>query len=356
MRPLDGITVLDLTRLLPGAAATMLLADFGAEVIKIEPPGGDYARHMPPLIDGEGAVFRATHCGKKSLELNLKTPDGKDTLLRLAAQADVLIEGFRPGVMQRLGLDYETLRPVNARLIYVSLTGYGQTGPYAAMAGHDINYIALGGLLDITGAIPGAQVADLAGGSMQAVIGILLALEARHKTGRGQFVDVAMLDGVRWLLTLPLAVYSATGEMPRPGDTRLSGRYACYQTYQASDGRWLAVGALEPKFWAAFCERLGRKELITAQYEGERQTAIIEDLRKTFQGRPSTQWLELFAGADACVTMVRNIAEVATDASEIIPKLSETPGKRLPGKRLSVVSCQLSAKPRRRRKKPTDNR
>jgi crotonobetainyl-CoA:carnitine CoA-transferase CaiB-like acyl-CoA transferase len=329
VRPLDGILVLDLTRLLPGAAATLMLADFGAEVIKIEAPGGDYARQMPPLIEGEGAVFRATHRGKKSVELNLKTSDGKDTLLRMAAQADVLIEGFRPGVMQRLGLDYETLRSLNDRLIYVSLTGYGQTGPYAAMAGHDINYIALGGLLDITGAIPGAQIADLAGGSMQAVIGILLALEARHKTGRGQFVDVAMLDGVRWLMTLPLAVYSATGEIPRAGATWLSGRYACYQTYQASDGRWLAVGALEPKFWAAFCERLGRKELITEQYaEGEQQAAIIEDLRKMFQRKSSTEWLDLFSGADACVTLVRNVAEVAADTSEVIPKLSETPGKR----------------------------
>src|SRR5207248_6065080 len=136
--------------------------------------------------------------------------------------------GFRPGVMQRLGLDYETLRSVNDRLIYVSLTGYGQTGAYAAMAGHDINYIALGGLLDITGAIPGAQIADLAGGSMQAVIGILLALAAREKTGRGQFVDVSMLDGVAWLIQLPLTVYSATGELPKPGATTLSGRYACY--------------------------------------------------------------------------------------------------------------------------------
>src|SRR5439155_15441819 len=217
----------------------MMLANFGAEVIKVEEPGGDYARHMPPLVDAEGAVFRATNRGKKRIDLNLKATEDMQTLLRLAAEADVLIEGFRPGVMKQLGLGYETLRTVNERLIYVSLTGYGQTGPYSAMAGHDINYIAMGGLLDITGAIPGAQIADLAGGSMQAVIGILLALEARHKTGRGQFVDVAMLDGVRWLLTLPLAVYSATGEIPRAGDTRLSGRYACYQTYQASDGRWL---------------------------------------------------------------------------------------------------------------------
>src|SRR5262249_18263873 len=250
---------------------------------------------MPPLVDGEGAVFRATHRGKKSLELNLKTPEGKSTLIRLASEADVLIEGFRPGVMRRLSLDYDTLHPVNERLIYVSLTGYGQTGPYAAMAGHDINYIALGGLLDITGAIPGAQIADLAAGSMQAVMGILLALAARHKTGRGQFVDVAMLDGVRWLMTLPLAMYSATGEIPKAGATLLSGRYACYHIYQAQDGRWLAVGALEPKFWAVFCERLGRTEFIADQYaEGDRQMAIIENLRETFLGRSSTEWLDLF--------------------------------------------------------------
>src|SRR5260370_1310170 len=211
----------------------MLLANFGAEVIKIEEPGGDYARSMPPLVDGEGAVFRATNRGKKSIALNLKTADGKETLRRLAQQADILIEGFRPGVMKRLGLGYETLGAVNERLIYVSLTGYGQTGPYAAMAGHDINYIAMGGLLDITGAIPGAQIADLAGGSMQAVIGILLALAARQKSGRGQFVDVSMLDGVAWLMTLPLAVHSATGEIPQAGAAPLFGPYPSYQTFPA---------------------------------------------------------------------------------------------------------------------------
>jgi len=332
LRPLDGITVLDLTRLLPGAAATMLLADFGAEVIKIEGPGGDYARRMPPLIDGEGAVFRATNRGKKSITLDLKTADGKKALLSLAARADVLIEGFRPGVMKRLGLDYEALRPTNARLIYMSLTGYGQTGPYSAMAGHDINYIALGGLLGVTGAIPGAQIADLAGGSMQAVIGVLLALAARQKTGRGQFVDVSMLDGVAWLMTFPLAVYAATGEIPKPGSTMLSGRFACYNTYETADGRWLAVGALEPKFWAALCHKLGCAEFIPDQFaEGGRRTAIIESLRKTFGAKPAAEWLRLFQDADVCVTLVRNVAEVAADpdlrASEAIPKLRESGGR-----------------------------
>jgi crotonobetainyl-CoA:carnitine CoA-transferase CaiB-like acyl-CoA transferase len=333
VRPLDGVTVLDLTRLLPGAAATMLLANFGAEVIKIEEPGcGDYARNMPPLVDGEGAVFRATNRGKKSIALNLKTADGKETLRRLAQQADILIEGFRPGVMKRLGLGYETLRAMNERLIYVSLTGYGQTGPYAAMAGHDINYIALGGLLDITGAIPGAQIADLAGGSLQAVIGILLALAARQNTGRGQFVDVSMLDGVAWLLAIPRAVYAATGEIAKPGATTLSGRYACYHTYRAADGRWLAVGALEPKFWAALCQKLGHPEFIAGQFaEGERQETIVGALRKIFQKKPAAEWLDEFRDADVCVTLVRNVAELAADphlsAREVIPVLSDTPGR-----------------------------
>jgi crotonobetainyl-CoA:carnitine CoA-transferase CaiB-like acyl-CoA transferase len=329
LRPLDGITILDLTRLLPGAAATMLLANFGAEVIKIEEPGGDYARSMPPLVDGEGAVFRATNRGKKSITLDLKSADGKAAFEHLAAQADVLIEGFRPGVMKRLGLDYEALRALNERLIYVSLTGCGQTGPYAAMAGHDINYIALGGLLDITGAIPGAQIADLAGGSLQAVIGILLALAARQKTGRGQFVDVSMLDGVTWLMALPLAVFAATGEIPAPGATMLTGRYACYHTYRAADGRWLAVGALEPKFWVALCGKVGCPEFIADQFaEGERQSAIIERLREIFGAKPAAEWLELFQGVDVCVTLVRNVAEVAAEiGSAIIPKLSDTPGR-----------------------------
>jgi alpha-methylacyl-CoA racemase len=333
VRPLDGITVLDLTRLLPGAAATMLLSNFGADVIKIEEPGcGDYARQMPPLVDGEGAVFRATNRGKRSFALDLKAADGKAALREMVASADVLIEGFRPGVMRRLGLDYPALRAVNERLIYVSLTGYGQTGPFAPNAGHDINYISLCGLLGVTGAIPGAQVADLAGGSLQAVIGILLALTARHKTGRGQYVDVGMLDGAAWLMTLPLAVHAATGEVPEPGATVLSGRYACYRMYRAADGRWLAVGALEPKFWAALCGKLGHPELIADQFiEGERQAAVIETLRQTFASRPSHEWLHLFHDADVCVTLVRNIAEVAADphlrSAEVLPKLSETPGR-----------------------------
>ncbi len=347
MRPLDGLVVLDLTRLLPGAVATQLLADFGAEVVKVEEPGrGDYGRVMPPLIDGVGAVFSFVNRGKKSVALNLKDPAGRDAFLRLAERADVLVEGNRPGVMQRLGLDYATLRARNERLIYVALTGYGQDGPYANLAGHDLNYLALGGALDITGvrdgppAIPGVQIADLAGGSMQAVIGILLALAARTTTGRGQFVDVAMLDGVVSMLPVPLARYAASGRLPQRGNETLSGRYACYNVYQARDGRWIAVGALEPKFWAALCRGLGCERFIDEQFaEDPRQREIIDAVAAVFRTRDAGDWDGRFRGADACVTIVRNIGEVVADshleAREMIvggragvaPKLSETPGR-----------------------------
>jgi crotonobetainyl-CoA:carnitine CoA-transferase CaiB-like acyl-CoA transferase len=341
VRPLDGLVVLDLTRLLPGAAATQVLANFGAEVIKIEEPGqGDYARRMPPLIDGEGAGFRMVNRGKKSVALDLKDPSGKETFLRLASRADVVIESFRPGVMQRLGLDYEVLRARNERLIYVALTGYGQSSTYAAWAGHDINYLALGGVLDITGTkdgppvIPGVQIADLAGGAMQAVIGLLLALTARERTGGGQMVDVGMLQGVVSLMAVPLAFYAATACLPERGNGVLTGRYACYNVYQARDGRWLAVGALEPKFWAKLCRGLGCEQFIPEQFaEGQRRTEIIDAVAHILKTRDAQEWVELFKDKDACVTLVRNAAEVAADLGlarcEMIvtPKLSETPGQ-----------------------------
>src|SRR5579871_3534830 len=217
MRPLDGLVVLDLTRLLPGAAATMQLASFGAEVIKIEEPGrGDYAREIPPLLDGQGAVFQLVNRGKKSVVLDLKSDAGRAALLRLAGTADVLVESFRPGTAARLGLGYETLAARNPRLIYVSIIGYGQQRAWSALAGHDINYQALSGVLDLNGEcggpplIPGVPLADLAGGALQAVNGVLLALAAREKTGRGQAVDVSMADGAAWLLSVPLAMLAAT--------------------------------------------------------------------------------------------------------------------------------------------------
>ncbi len=320
-----GITVLDLTRLLPGATATAMLASRGAEVIKIEQPGsGDYARSLVP------AVFAATNAGKKSVSIDLKNPRGRDLLLSLARKADVLIESFRPGTMTRLGLDYNQLREVNARLIYASLTGYGQSGDYAGLAGHDVNYLALGGVLDLNlPVIPGVQIADLAGGAMQTVIAILFALLERNSSGAGQYLDISMLAGIESLLTIPLSAYRTTGRTPQAGQEILSGRYACYHLYEAGDGRRLAVGALEPKFWAELCNQLGCVDLIPLQFcEDERREAIKFRIASIFRTRTASEWFESLRNHDCCVTPVLTVAEVAAtlpcaDPSAQPPRLGE---------------------------------
>jgi crotonobetainyl-CoA:carnitine CoA-transferase CaiB-like acyl-CoA transferase len=251
-----------------------------------------------------------------------------------------VVESFRPGAMERLGLGYDALRERNPRLIYVSITGYGQDGPLASLVGHDINYMAMGGALDLNGTcggpplIPGIQIADLAGGALQAIVGVLLALAARAKTGRGQSVDVSMLAGVAWMLPIALGDYAATGEAPARGDTVLTGRYACYRVYEAAGGRSIAVGALEPKFWQALCRALECDEFIPDQFaEGPRREEIIAELARIFQTRTAEEWYERLQAADACVTPVRNVAEVAAhfglgqSDSVVVPRLSDTPGR-----------------------------
>ncbi|MGD1090940.1 MAG: CoA transferase [Bryobacteraceae bacterium] len=336
MKPLDGITVLDLTRLLPGAVATQWLVDFGAEVVKIEQPEiGDYARRSF-AGHGENPIFAHTNRGKKSVTLDLKDTAGKDAFLKLVSNADILMEGFRPDVMDRLGLGHEALRERNPRLIYVALTGYGANGKYAALAGHDINYLALSGVLDLTGpangppCLSGIQVADLAGGSMQAVIGILLALEARHRTGRGQRVDVSMFAGSAALLPVPVSSFLATGEPPERGKERLSGRYACYQIYAAAEGSYVAVGALEPKFWRNLCRELGCDELIADQYADDaRQAEMKAALSAKFLAATAEEWFQRLGSKDCCVTPVRNLKEAIADHPVApIPFLSETPGRK----------------------------
>jgi len=320
MTALDGTLVLDLTRLLPGGVATQQLVDWGAEVIKIEQPGeGDYARRLAP------GVFCRTNRGKKSIALDLKKPRGREILLSLARKADVLVEGNRPGVMARLRLAYEDLHAVNDRLIYASLTGYGQQGPYSQLAGHDLNYISLGGIMGLNlPVIPGVQIADLVGGSMQTVTGILLAMVERNRTGKGQHMDISMYAGVTSLLTVPLAMWHETGEEPAPGSLRLNGHYACYNVYECSDGRWVSVGALEPKFWAALCQGLACEDLIARQYE-EPQTALKARIAEIFRTRPAFQWFEKLRGTDACVTPVLTISEVARE----LPDRTGPPAPRL---------------------------
>jgi crotonobetainyl-CoA:carnitine CoA-transferase CaiB-like acyl-CoA transferase len=324
MKALDGLRVLDLTRLLPGAVATKQLVDWGAEVIKIEPPGtGDYARSMNPPL------FARTNSGKKSVVLDLKTTSGADALRALARTADILVEGNRPGVMERLGLGDQALAKENERLIFVSITGYGQTGPWAGLAGHDINYIALGGMLGLNlPVIPGVQIADLVGGSIQAVTGILLALLERARTGRGQFVDVSMLAGVLSLLPIPLAQYNATGRDPKPGKETLNGAFACYQIYEAADGRSLAVGALEPKFWQELCRRLGCEELTPLQFStGGEQAGVKQRVAAIFKTKSADLWFETLRDSDCCVTPVRTVAEIAAElppwAGPPAPQLGE---------------------------------
>ncbi len=318
--PLAGVRVLDLTRLLPGGYCTYLLAFLGADVVKVEDPWtGDYSRWMPPFQNGESVVHRHLNHGKRSITLNLKTDEGVAILLRLVAGFDVLVESFRPGVMARLGVGPEALFEANARLIYCPITGYGQAGPMSGRAGHDINYLAEAGLLALTGAgptglsLPPVQIADLAGGGMSAAVGILAALSRRIGGSGGVTVDVSMLDGVLAWLMIPLATFLATAARPTAQQGPLTGGYACYRTYRAADGRHLAVGALEPKFWGELCQALDRRDMINDQYgPPERQAEMAAALQQAFSHHSADEWFERLAGLDVCVSAVRDLGDVAT--------------------------------------------
>lgn len=322
MRPLEGIKILDLTRLLPGPYGTMLLGDLGAEVIKIEEPEqGDYARWNPPQIKGIGSRHLLLNRNKKSITLNLKKAEGREIFLKLAQEADVLIEQFRPGVMDRLRLGYKDLEKINPRLIYCSLTGFGQDGPYKNVAGHDINYIAIGGVLGITGekngppVIPGIQIADLVGGGLYAVIGILTALIARGKTGRGQFVDISMLDGVVSLIPDAAALYFAEGESPRRGERRLTGGLPQYQIYRTKDDKYIALGALEEKFWANLCRHIGKPEWADKipREEDPRCAEIKEEMAQIFLTKTRQEWVDLLMDKDTCLAPVLTVEETFHD-------------------------------------------
>jgi len=318
--PLAGVRLLDLSRLLPGPYCSRILADFGAEVIKVErPSGGDWLRYVPPLVDGESLLFRALNRGKKSLTLNLKSDKGRAIFLRLVETADVLLESFRPGVMERLGLGYERLAQANPHLVYCALTGYGPIGPHRERAGHDLNYIGLAGLLDLTGprggppAVPGAQVADLTG-ALWAAIGILLALLARERTGQGQRVDGSLLGAA--LACLPVAVARYLGGQPMErGADDLTGGLVCYHVYETRDGGYVTLAALEPEFWAAFCRAVGRENLLGQQFApaipGQH---AYEELRALFQARTREEWAEVLAGMDACCEPVYNVGEALASA------------------------------------------
>jgi alpha-methylacyl-CoA racemase len=320
MFPLDRVRVLDLSRLFPGPYCSRILADFGAEVIRIERPGGgDWLRDAPPLVDGESVLFQALNRGKKSVTLNLKSDAGRKVFFHMVETADVLLEGFRPGVMSRLGINYERLAEVNPRLIYCSLNGYGRDGPYRERAGHDLNYVGLSGLLDLTGprdgspVVPGVRVADLQG-AMWAVLGILLALLARERAGVGQQVDVSLLGAA--LASTPLALaYTQGGQPLERGGSVLTGGVVCYNVYETKDGGYATLAALEPEFWAAFCRAVERDDLLGQQYApavpGE---TTYDALCALFRSRTRQQWVEAMDGIDACCEPVYDMQEALSSA------------------------------------------
>ena len=317
---LEGVRVLDLTRLLPGGYATLLMADMGADVVKVEEPGrGDYIRTTPPLVDGTSSAHIALNRNKRSITLNLKTDGGRAALMRLAQRFDVLVEGFRPGVMARFGAGYEELAEQNPRIIYCAISGYGQDGPRSQDAGHDLNYIGWGGILSITGSpdgipvIPGVQIGDLAAGGMSAVVSILAALHQRSRTGRGAFCDVSMFDGVVSWLSIHGAAYLATGEVPAPDAMPLNGGFPCYRVYPAADG-YVTVGALEPQFWSELCDALDRPDLLGDAFAaGERRAWVISELESIFRTRTRREWIDSVSGRDVCVGAVLNFEETFGD-------------------------------------------
>ncbi|BEQ13404.1 CaiB/BaiF CoA transferase family protein [Desulfoferula mesophila] len=310
---LSGIKVLDLCLNLPGLYLSWLMACLGAEVLKVENPvGGDYSRSVTGGEEEDSPYFAALNRGKKSLALNLKDPAGRDLLLRLAQDYDVLVEGFRPGVMSRLGLEFPTLSARQPRLIQVSISGYGQQGSLAHKAGHDINYLALAGVLSLTGgheenlAIPGVQMADLAGGALLGLTGVLAALYQRERTGRGQHVDTAMFDGSMSLATMIWAGVQAGLDAPRPKGMTLNGAYPCYNLYRTKDGGWFSLGALEPKFWRTFCRAVERPDLVDKQFAGPE---AVQEVAAIFAGRTREQWSEFWAAHDACCEPVLSLPE-----------------------------------------------
>jgi alpha-methylacyl-CoA racemase len=318
MKSLQGVRVVDLSRLLPGPFCSLLLADLGAEVIKVEEPGvGDYTRWMPPHVGETGAIFAALNRGKKSVGLDLKSPRGRGLLLELAATADVLLESFRPGVADRLGLGYEALRQKKPSLVYCAISGYGQDGPLCAQAGHDVSYLAYAGALGLTGpaggapVIPAVQIADLAGGAYPAAVGILAALLEARGTGEGSFVDVSMTEGALALLGPLYAALGAGDAEPERGRMPLTGRFPCYRIYPTKDGRHLAVGALEPKFFERLCQALGCPDLADQGLaEGEHGERVAAELEELFLQQSLDEWMAWLETADACVAPVLRPAEV----------------------------------------------
>ncbi len=314
---LQGLKILDLTRLLPGPFCSMMLADYGADVLKIEAPGaGDYLRSWEPLVNGTSAFFIAVNRNKRSLTLNLKKAAGKELFQKLVLEYDVVLESFRPGVMERLGCGYQELSRLQPNLIYCSISGYGHTGPQAFKAGHDLNYMAETGVLNTTAsreipALSGIQVADVAGGALYAVSAVLAAYIKVLRGGKGSFLDISMTDGLVSMLPLLSAYHYTSGMEPEPDTTIFNGQLACYHIYRTRDGREIALGALEKKFWDNFCQVIERRDLIDGDHQQlDRQDYLKGELTRIFAARDAAAWELLLEGRDTCCEILKTMAEV----------------------------------------------
>jgi alpha-methylacyl-CoA racemase len=363
MFPLEKIKILELTPLAPGQFCTMILADFGAQVIKVESPAGKLGMEFKGEESRKEAAYFPLDRNKKSIVLNLKSEGGRQIFYRLSEEADVIVEGFRPGVVKRLGIDYDAISKLNPRIIYCSLSGYGQDGPYRDFPGHDINYISMTGVLSLIGpsgmppVIPMNFLADFASASLYGVIGILLALIARNETGKGQYVDVAFTDGVISLETFLTAQYFLNGIVPKRGETVLHGAYPYYGVYETKDGKYISIGCVEPHFWERLCRLLGKEEFIPycvsmdhffQKPQDDKWHEISSFLKQTFLTKTRDEWFELLIKNDIPVGKVYSLDEALSDPQVlhrnmvielehptfgkikqvgIAPKLSSTPGK-----------------------------
>lgn len=321
MLPLEGMQVLDLSQLLPGGLCTQILADLGADVIKIEnPQGGDGFRNTPPLIGANGSFFHILNRNKKSMTLNIKTSQGRDIFLSMAAHADVIIENARPGTMKKMGLAYEDIQDLNPKMVYCSLTGFGQTGPYRDRPAHDINILAISGILDLLGEkgrppiVPPIMISGAGGGGINAALGILAALLRRERTGKGEYLDVSILDGLSPFLALMMSEYLARKEAPVRGESRIGGGHACYNIYETRDGKFLAIGCLEEKFWEELCRCLGREDLredLMAPFP--RQMEMIQELKAIFLQKPREEWMMILGQYNICFSPVNSLPEALED-------------------------------------------
>jgi crotonobetainyl-CoA:carnitine CoA-transferase CaiB-like acyl-CoA transferase len=346
--PLDGIKVLDLTKLAPGPFCTMILADLGADVIKIEEPGPPTGRRAQQAgaagTQGAGSRFasspyNALGRNKKSIGINLKSGMGKEIYTRLAQRADVIVEEYRPGVAKRLGIDYEKLSSRNPRLIYCAITGFGQTGPYRDLVGHDINYIATAGVLSMFGrpgqppTIPHNVIADYAGGGMHGAIGVLAALVARNQTGRGQYIDISMMDGSLALLAQAMSTFFSNGKVPRRGETINDGGIPNYNVYLTKDDKYITIAAIEPWFFANLCRALGHEDFIPYEYDSSKRAEIARVFTETFKTRTRDEWFEILSKSDICAGRMLTLDEVPSDpqvlARDMIVEVEAPGGKKV---------------------------